>query len=299
MKLSINHTTRHKYADSVSLGEHRLYLRPFEGQQRRVADFLVTITPDAQQRWVYDAHGNAVLCCNFNFNRSDELVITAHIVVEQYDENPFDFILDSSAVSYPFNYGENDQRALQAFLCSKVPKGEIDVLNWFYHAVSQPVQHPDVVQFLLELCEAIRRDIGYITRHEEGVQSPDETLKLKTGSCRDMAALFMSAVRQQGLAARFVSGYLYDPPSDNPEGHLFNRAVGSMHAWVEVYLPGAGWKGFDPTNGILANQNFVPCAISHDPLLINPIQGAFFAQQTVESQMDVALSIERVADSSY
>jgi transglutaminase-like putative cysteine protease len=135
-----------------------------------------------------------------------------------------------------------------------------------------------------------------VRRDEEGIQTPDATLDLKTGSCRDMAVLFISAVRKLGFAARFVSGYLFDPPVGAGGDHCFNRAVGSMHAWAEVYLPGAGWKGFDPTNGILANGYFIPCGVSHEPASVDPIQGNYFSEVSTDSTMEVELEIEEIND---
>ncbi len=296
MKLKINHTTRHTYASEVSFGDHALFLRPLDSHRRRVLAFDVVTTPPSRQRWVRDAYGNVVLVCNFGLETSNELSFTAETQVELDDENPFDFILEPYAVAYPFSYTERDQTALLPFLGREAKPGALRVLDWFYHAVSDPLKHASVVQFLTELCEAVRRDIRYIARDEEGVQEPDETLQLGTGSCRDMAVLYMSVVRQLGLAARFVSGYLYDPPVGEGGAHLFNRAVGSMHAWVEVYLPGAGWKGFDPTNGILANSYFLPCAVSHHPLAVNPIQGAYYSKSVTAATMSVDLAIEEVSD---
>lgn len=296
MILDIQHTTRHQYASEVSFGDHALFLRPVESHRRRVPDFQVTTTPESRQRWVHDAYGNIVLVCNFGLTTSRELSFEAKLRVDLDEANPFDFILEPYAVAFPFDYKQSDQQALAPFVGKQAKQGELRVLDWFYHAVNQPMQHASVVQFLTELCEAVRRDIAYQARDEEGVQAADETLALRTGSCRDMAVLFMAVVRQLGLAARFVSGYLYDPPVEADGGHAFNRAVGSMHAWVDVYLPGAGWKGFDPTNGILANSYFVPCAVSHDPLAVNPIQGAYFSKVATSSEMSVELQIEEVRD---
>jgi transglutaminase-like putative cysteine protease len=294
MKIAIEHTTTHDYEGEVGFGNHSLFLRPTDSHRRRVLSFEVKTTPQSTQRWVRDAYGNIVLICNFGLQKSARLRFEAKLLVEVDEENPYDFILEPHAVAYPFTYTDLEEKSLLPFLGKTAKPGALRVLDWFYGAVEQPLQHPSVVKFLSDLNEAIRRDIAYTTRHEEGIQSPDETIQLRSGSCRDMAMLFMAIVRQLGLAARFVSGYLYDPPADVEGEHAFNRAVGSMHAWTEVYLPGAGWKGFDPTNGILANSYFMPSAVSHDPLAVNPIQGAYFADTTVASKMSVDLSLEEV-----
>lgn len=295
MKIAIHHFTTHNYSGEVSFGDHSLYLRPCDSHLRRVHSFQVETGPASTQRWVRDAYGNILLICNFGIQTSQSLSFKVEIVVELEDENPYDFILDSHALAFPFDYTDSEKQALLPFLDKKAKPGALRVLDWFYSAVAQPLQHPSIVGFLSELNEAVRRDIVYMARDEEGIQDPDTTLKLRTGSCRDMAVLLISAVRQIGLAARFVSGYLYDPPVGDSGEHAFNRAVGSMHAWVEVYLPGAGWKGFDPTNGILANNYFIPTAVSHDPLTVNPIQGAYFSKVPQTSTLTTDLTLEEVS----
>ncbi|MEO0508751.1 MAG: transglutaminase family protein [Verrucomicrobiota bacterium] len=294
MKIAIHHITQHDYENEVSFGNHSLYLRPLDSHRRRVHEFSVETKPESIQRWVRDVYGNIVLVCDFGLKTSRTLRFDTKMIVEVEDDNPYDFILEPHAVAYPFTYTELEQQSLQPFFGGAAKPGELRVLDWFYSAVEEPLQHSSVVKFLSDLNEAIRRDIAYVTRHEEGIQDPDTTLQDCRGSCRDMAVLLMSAARQLGLAARFVSGYLYDPPVDSGGEHAFNRAVGSMHAWVEVYLPGAGWKGFDPTNGILANSYFLPSAVSHDPLFVNPIQGQYFSETPSASKLSVELSLEEV-----
>lgn len=291
-KLSVQHVTRHRYEKQVSFSLHHLFLRPSDSHRRRVNHFEVKTVPSSTQRWMRDVHGNTVLQCDFGLNGSELLEFVTLIDVQIDEDNPYDFILDTYATGYPFDYKPSDQQALIPFMGKVAKPGSLKVLDWFYSAVSSPMQHISVVQFLSELNEAVRRDIAYVSRDEEGIQSPDETLQLRTGSCRDMAVLFIATVRQLGLAARFVSGYLFDPVEEGGDSHAFNRAVGSMHAWAEIYLPGAGWKGFDPTNGILANGYFIPCAVSHDPACIDPIQGNYYSKQATASTMEVELIIE-------
>lgn len=291
----IEHRTRHRYSGPVSFGDHSLYLRPSDTLIRRVTNFEVKTVPDSVQRWMRDVHGNQIMVCNFGLTESTELSFDTRIEMAMAADNPFDFVLEPYATSYPFEYTDTDKVALTPYSSRLAAKDALNVLDWFRSAVSSTEEHPDVVQFLTELNSAVRRDISYTRRDEEGIQTPDETLRLRAGSCRDMAVLFIAAVRQLGFAGRFVSGYLYDPAvaGGAPSEHVFNRAVGSMHAWAEVYLPGAGWKGFDPTNGILANGYFLPSAVSHEPSSIEPIQGSYYSTQPQTSSLDVQLEIHR------
>lgn len=290
--LQIEHVTRHTYDAPVTFSNHALFLRPMDNHRRHVRRFEVATQPPSQQRWVRDVHGNTVLQCVFGLVESPVLEFRVTIDVGVDPENPYDFILESYATGYPFRYNPVDSKSLGPFLDTTTMGASLRVLDWLYHAVEQPVQHPDVVAFLSSINEALWRDIAYERRDEEGIQSPDLTLQRRKGSCRDVAVLFIAILRQLGIAARFVSGYLYDPATGEAGEHVFNRAVGSMHAWAEVYLPGAGWKGFDPTNGILANEYFIPCAVSDDPAAVDPIQGTYFASKAVRSTMEVSLKIE-------
>lgn len=294
MHLKIQHTTRHNYSGPVSFGDHLLFLRPLESHSLRVHSFDVVTLPASQRRWVRDSYGNSARVCNFGLTESAELAFEVSMTVELGDENPYDFILAPYAASFPFEYEASDQVALGGYLGKNPRPGSLRVMSWYQR---EACELTETVALFSKLNERIRNEIRYQARDEEGIQTPDQTLKLGSGSCRDMAVLFIAVVRQLGLAARFVSGYLFDPQIGGGEdGHVFNRAVGSMHAWAEVYLPGAGWKGFDPTNGILANSNFIPCAVSHDPLRVNPIQGSYFSKQARQSTMSVDLKLEKIKD---
>ena len=287
LNLHIHHRTRHTYESEVSFGDHRCFLRPRESHGIRVHAFDLTTTPEARQRWMTDAEGNVVRVCTFGLHTSTVLEIDLRLEVEVEDQNPFEFLLEPYATQYPFSYSEVDCDVLAPYLGSGNPSVSAD---WFRRQGAAPEAHTDIVQFLADLNTSVHTGISYVRREEEGIQSPEETIRLGSGSCRDMAMLLMCGIRELGLATRFVSGYLYDPP--NEDGHVFNRAVGSMHAWIEVYVPGAGWKGFDPTNGILANGMFLPTAVSAIPSRIDPIQGAYYSQQSVASSLEVELTLE-------
>lgn len=295
MRLQVDHRTHYQYDQPVSFGDHAFYLRPREGQILRVESFgLESSVESVKLRWVCDCFNNVVAVANFGLTEAAELSFRCRIVCELGEGNPFDFILDPRATAFPFSYDERELSALQPYLSSGVPPGAGRVLDWFCHAVGGPNASRDTISFLLDINSAICRDIGYAARDDEGVQTPDETLELRTGSCRDMSVLFIAACRQLGLAARFVSGYLYVPPNAGREGMESDRAAGSMHAWAEIYLPGAGWKGFDPTNGVLADRLFLPAAVANRPEWVNPIQGKYFHKQRIVSHLHVDLKIEEI-----
>jgi len=293
MKIRIQHTTRYVYEGPVSFSDHQLRVCPRSDHALQLHNFSIKTHPESSRRWVRDLHNNPVLICNFGLQESRELVFEVMLEVEVQEENPFNFVLDSHALAYPLKYNKAELAALRPFIEHPVA-GADTVLDWFYQAVPSPVSHPEIVTFLSDLNQAIRRDIRYVRREEAGVQSPDETLQLRSGSCRDMTLLMIAACRQLGLAARFVSGYLYEPQTGSgADGSYegFNRAAGSMHAWVGIYLPGAGWKGFDPTNGILANGHFIPCAVALEPDAAAPTSGRYFAKQPTGSHMEFTLTV--------
>ena len=293
MKLSIHHRTCYSYSAPVSLSDQHVFLRPRDSHVLVVDSFSLETSPPSRQRWVRDAFNNIVLVTNTGLATATELVLTCRMTVRSLEANPFDFVLEPHATGYPFEHEAREYTALAPAIETAVPMSET-VMDWFRRAVPSPNRHHDIIRFLSDLNSAVRASIAYERRDEEGIQSPDETLRLRRGSCRDMAMLFVSICRRLGLAARFVSGYLHDDPSggEGGDGAGFNRAVGSMHAWAEVYLPGAGWKGFDPTNGILANAHFVPAAVAIDPSSISPVQGNYFADNPVTSSVKVDLEIE-------
>lgn len=295
MRLSIHHRTGYTYSTPVSFGDQHVFLRPRDSNVLVVDSFTLETSPSSRQRWVRDAFNNIVLVTNTGLVTATDFVLTCRMIVQSLEANPFDFVLEPYATGYPFDYETRERTALAPAVETTVPGAET-VLDWFREAVPSPDRHEDVVRFLSDLNAAVRASIAYERRDEEGIQTPDETLRLRRGSCRDMAMLFIAACRRLGLAARFVSGYLYDaPPKDTGAGIGgvgFNRAVGSMHAWAEVYLPGAGWKGFDPTNGILANACFIPAAVAIDPASISPVQGSYFSATPVTSTVRVDLEIK-------
>lgn len=290
MKIFVDHLTEYQYGAPVRFGEHSLFLRPRESQTIHVESFELTCRPDGKVRWVRDCFNNVVAVVSFGSEESSELAFDCKMAFEVAVENPFDFILESRASQFPFSYDDREKGALAPYLQTEEAE-RWRIFDWVHGALGDPTKPRDTISLLTDLNQAIQRTIAYERRDEEGTQTANETLERSRGSCRDFAELFVATSRQLGLAARFVSGYLYEEPNaDRSPG--FNVAAGSMHAWAEVYLPGAGWRGFDPTNGLVTDHHFLPAAVANRPKWVNPIQGRYFYAGQVESQMRVALRIE-------
>ena len=290
MVVKIRHLTHYHYTESVQFTPHRVLLRPRESPQLRVLKFDLQVAPPAQVRWMTDPFENHIAMLQFREDAAD-IRIEAEIKVEVGSANPFDFIIEPHAERYPFAYSPHESRALKPFMEVGSPANCNQVLPWLWKQI--PELPPHTLDLLTRINHLLHERFTYQRRDEEGIQSPDETIQLGSGSCRDFARLFIEICRQLGFAARFVSGYLYDPSSGGQ--HFNNVTEGAMHAWMEVHLPGAGWKGFDPTNGMLANEYFIPCAVASEPKLTSPIQGSYYhMQMQVPSTMEVSLLLKGV-----
>jgi transglutaminase-like putative cysteine protease len=290
VKIAVDHLTEYRYERPVGFGEHSLYLRPRDSQTIHVESFGLKTGPAGKVRWVRDCFNNMVAVVSFGHEQFQELWFHCKMTIDVAEENPFDFILEGRASEFPFAYDDREKSALGAYLETEEAE-RWRVLDWAREELGSSIERRETIAFLTDLNLAIHRSIQYERRDEEGTQTSNETLERRRGSCRDMAELFVATSRQLGLAARFVSGYLYEPPSRDGVSS-FNVAAGSMHAWAEVYLPGAGWRGFDPTNGLLTDHHFLPAAVANRPDWVNPIQGQYLHLGPVQTQMKVTLSIE-------
>lgn len=274
----IVHRTFYNYSNSVSLGPQVLLLRPLEGFNLRIKSFVLNIWPQANVRWHRDVEGNSVAIATFDQPETQHLSIETDVVIELDKDNPLDFLVANYAIDYPFHYEEDDALMLSPYMTLLEDKS-IDVLPRWMMKFWQSHESVQTYALLERLNRFIYTTMVYRVREEPGVQSARTTLKLGTGSCRDFALLFMEAAKCLGFAARFVSGYLYlDGPSAIPA---------ATHAWAEVYLPGAGWTGFDPTSGIIVGPNHIPVAVSRLPDSVPPIAGALTG--TATSTMDVGV----------
>jgi len=265
-------------------------LRPRESHTIHVEYFELESDPAGRLRWVRDCFNNVVAVLSFGTGEFEELSLHCRMGFEVAEENPFDFVLETRATEFPFNYDEREKSALAPYL-EREESERWPVLDWARQNLGDPSKPRETISLLTDLNLAIHRSIAYERRDEQGTQTANQTLERGRGSCRDLAQLFSATSRQLGLASRFVSGYLYEPV--RPDGSVAsNVAEGSMHAWAEVYLPGAGWRGFDPTNGLLADHHFLPAAVANVPDWVSPVQGRYFHSGSVASQMAVTLRIE-------
>ncbi|MBD1401715.1 transglutaminase family protein [Pelovirga terrestris] len=264
-RYKILHRTYYNFSSSVTLEAHALRLRPREGHELRIESLSLEINPPATLRWHRDVEDNSVAIATFT-EPTNQLSIESNVIIQQYNQAPLDFILTEYATTFPFAYTPEDRLLLSPFL--KAPADTItSPLTAWVANLCPPGEKVQTYTILQRLCRQIQQEMAYRIREEPGVQSALETLSYRTGSCRDFANLFMEAARHLGLAARFVSGYLNAPPS------ALN--LGATHAWAEVYLPGAGWKGFDPTIGEIVGTDHIAVAVAMLPESVPPIAGSF------------------------
>jgi transglutaminase-like putative cysteine protease len=264
-RLRIEHFTTYQYGAPVQFLPHQLLLRPREGHDVRVAGSRLSIEPAATLKWHRDINGNSVAVATFQ-ESADRLSIESEADIEHYDDAPLDFLVDEQAVNYPFRYSPGERLELFAYQAPVFTRSLAAVADWVARFWT-PGQTVETYVLLDRMNRAIPADFAYRMREEPGVQAPIETLGLGSGSCRDFATLFIEACRHLGLAGRFVSGYLHAPATA--------ATYGATHAWSEVYLPGAGWRGFDSTTGELVGTDHIATAVSRHPETAPPVAGAY------------------------
>lgn len=276
-RYKIVHRTYYNYSANVTLGAHTLLLRPREDHELRIESFVLKSRPEAKLLWHRDVEGNSVATATFE-QGTRQLYIESEVIIQQYNEFPLDFIVADYAIDYPFLYQADEMFMLSPYRLLPDRQTQ-ELLNRWIENVWKAGEAIQTYTLLQRLAEHIYRTLVYKVREEPGVQTAIETLTLGSGSCRDFAALFMESVKCLGLASRFVSGYLYAP--------LMSDQIGSTHAWAEVYIPGAGWKGFDPTIGDIVGKDHIPVAVARLAESVPPISGTFGG--VAESSLDVGV----------
>lgn len=273
----ILHRTYYNYPTAVRLGPHALLLRPREDHELRVESALLKTTPTSSVRWHRDVEDNSVAIATFE-DATHQLLIESDVVVNQYNQAPLDFVVADYATDYPFAYMAGDEAVLAPYVDAAGAAERAQLAQWALQ-VWQPGHGIQTAALLQRLAAHIHQTFSYQQREEPGVQTAETTLSHGTGSCRDFAFLFMQVARSWGLAARFVSGYLCSAPSLTD--------FGATHAWAEVFLPGAGWKGFDPTLGAIAGPDHIAVAVSRSPQSVPPVSGSFTGPPASSFQVGV------------
>ena len=293
--LNVRHITTYRYKQAVALGEHRLMFRPRDSWDQRLLDCTLTITPKpSSTRWVHDVFGNCVTVVEFG-RRAKELRFESTIRLVHSPVPPLDFPIAEHAQTYPFSYDAEEMPDL----LRSIERQYADRGNALHHWARQFANQPGRVgtyDLLAAMTKDVCKHFKYISRAEEGIQDPLLTLRLQSGSCRDFALLMIEAVRSLGLAARFVSGYLHVRPRAGKK----YEGGGSTHAWVQVYIPGAGWMEFDPTNGIAGNRDLIRVAVARDPIQAVPIWGTFagFPSDSLGLTVEVQITSESLTAST-
>lgn len=289
--LRIVHTTEYRYAAPVGFTTHRLMLRPRDSHDLVVTDANLGITPPAAvARWAHDVFGNSICYLDFGDAKSDTLRISSTLDLQHFpsDLAQPEATLDPLAETYPFRYAAEEfpdlARSLERHHAD--PERRIDAWAQRFLPQSGSIRTLDL---LSEITGAIQRDFIYEGRAAEGTNPPLVTLDTGRGACRDFALLMMEAVRSLGFAAHFVSGYLYDEARQNSAEHMVGG--GATHAWCSVYLPGAGWVEFDPTNGLVAGRNLIRVCSARTPEQAVPISGGFIGRPNDFITLDVNVAV--------
>jgi transglutaminase-like putative cysteine protease len=294
----IVHTTLYRYREPVTFGEHRVMFRPRDSHDLRVLATDLVCSPEAQIRMIQDPHSNSVALVT-PLQPAVELKIVCTFTIEHAPGDGSELELSPSARLFPFAYSVQERLDLEHYMrpLHDDPEG---VLTQWARQFMRTDGNTGTRDLLLHMNSFIREHFDYLARDEEGTQTPLQTLRLGSGSCRDFALLMMEAVRSLGMAARFVSGYLYDPALDAAAadaGPGATAGAGSTHAWLQVYLPGAGWVPFDPTNNLRAGSaQLIRVGVARDPAQAAPVSGSWFGPADAYLGLSASVQVTRVFD---
>ncbi len=280
MKLGVRYETTYRYAAPVRFSRHELRLFPRSDVFTHLLRMKLATNDGADVRFGRDVFDNCVAACSFS-GAATELRFELELDLALQKKNPFDFLLAPEAATLPFSYPAALSRVLAPFQKTEADS-HLEIPRWERPSAAAP--RPTVAA-LVDLNERLHECVGYERREEGPARSPDDTLRLGKGACRDVALLLAAMLRQCGLAARLTSGYLREADAGT------RRAEGSLHAWTEVYLPGAGWIGMDATNGIFCDHNFIAAAVGIEPDDVTPIDGSFYQREPTGVRMTSRLAL--------
>lgn len=291
VRVALSHTTSYRYSRLARLSPQLIRLRPAPHNRTPIHSYSLHITPAEHFiNWQQDPHGNYVARVVFP-DPTVEFTIDVSVVADLAAYNPFDFFLEPDCEQFPFAYKETERKELAAYLeCGETtPK-----LAALVASIDRTPRR--TVDFLVEINQRIKDAVDYTVRMDPGVQTPEETLTLKSGSCRDSGWLLVQVLRRLGVAARFVSGYLIQlkpdqVPLSGPKGPTEDFT--DLHAWTECFIPGAGWIGLDPTSGLFAAEGHIPLAACPEPASAAPLEGR---SEKVETEFGFHMAVERVVD---
>ena len=308
VQYDIVHTTVYAYKAPVTFGEHRVMFRPRDSHDQRVLATDLQVSPNADVRLILDPHSNSVALVRPT-EPATELRIVCSFTIEHAYSNNLELPLSPSAEVFPFAYGIDERFDLELYLRPhhEDPGGVLTAWARQFLRTDGPTHTRDM---LVAMNQHIRDNFRYVARDEEGTQKPHQTLELGTGSCRDFALLMMEAARRLGVATRFVSGYLYDPSLDSEAGKSDGEGdagteveappeaeqtvgAGYTHAWLQAYLPGAGWVPFDPTNNLLGGTQLIRVGVARDPSQAAPVSGSWFGKPGDYLGMTVGVTVKR------
>jgi transglutaminase-like putative cysteine protease len=283
--LTIHHKTEYRYARPVAFGEHRIMLRPRDGHDLRVLESRLDIAPEPMRlRWIHDVFGNSVAIADFD-ERAQTLAFNWSVTVEHNPAEEFALTPDDRAYFYPFRYDDEEFPDLVQFITPQYSDPNGELAAWARNFLDAEAPTP-TFRILSGMTHGIREAFSYRKRHEQGTQHPLDTLQTGSGTCRDYALFMIEALRRLGIAARFVSGYLFVP-----DDHDNYAGGGSTHAWVQVYLPSAGWIEFDPTNGIVGTRDLIRVAVARDPRQAIPLHGTYLGPAEAYLGMEVNIDV--------
>lgn len=291
--LHVRHKTVYHYRAPVMFNDHRGMFRPHDSHDQRLLDINFSVSPEAQIRWVHDVFSNAATIFSFPDTPADTLEIECALRVYRTPVFDKEFPLADFAQRFPFEYPDEQLTDLRPAIVATYDDPDQQLLGWAQRFVNEAGS--ETWETLRLMNAAIHREFVYNRREEPGVQPPLETLNMAAGSCRDFAVLMLEAARRLNFAGRFVTGYLYDPSTDN--GAMGMQGSGATHAWVQIFLPGAGWVEFDPTNGLINSANLIRTGVARTPDQAIPLSGSY--QGDAEDFTGFDVEVEVTADPEH
>lgn len=295
IRYDITHTTVYRYSTPVTFGEHRVMFRPRDSHDLRVLATDLQVSPEAIVRMIQDPHSNSVALVQ-PIQPALELRLVASFTIERADVTQDLSLLSPSAEFLPFAYSLQDRLDLEHYLRPHHDDPEGKLIAWAHQFFRHdgPTGTRDLMG---RMNQHINQNFRYETREEEGTQTPLQTLALGGGSCRDYALLMMEAMRRLGVATRFVSGYLYDSALDvnAPGSDGAMTGAGATHAWLQAYLPGAGWVAYDPTNNLLGGSQLIRVGVARDPAFAAPVSGSWYGEPDAYVGLEASVQVKRHA----